>query len=241
MPKWRVKERDEVSTIELADKGISAKTAYIVREERGYQKSEIHAVPYLVHALDAEVPVVSVRIRGEGGEITRQRDLSGKTWWYAGSSTFRQAIYLFLRNMETSRKLASLDDICKDIIEVNKLLFNEPESWGMVRDIVRSMWNAGEVTTTHGFYKTGVPPRMGGRVKPVETGFDPNTKEIWDFIEGRGAASIKEISEHMITRRGWIKRPSTVSAYLGEMLEKRYISIIARDIYEVGRVIEAFL
>lgn len=240
MAKWRVTERDEVSKIELADKGISHKTAYLVREEHGYPKSEIHAVPHLVHALEADVPVVRVRVRAEGGEITRQRDLSGKTWWYGGSSPFRQAAYTFLRNMEIARKLASLDDTCKDIIEVNKFLFNEPESWESVRDIIRSMWKAGEVTTTHGFYKTGAPPRRGKKVKPVENGYDPNMKEMWDFIERRGAASIKEIIDRMITNLGWMKRPSTVSSYLSEMLEKRYISLIARDIYEVNRRIDPF-
>lgn len=239
--KLKVVPRDEISRIELADKGISSKTAYLIREERGYQKSEIHAHPYIVHGLDAEVPTVKVKIRAAGGEIVRQRDLSEKIWWYAGSSPFRQAIYAFLRDMEHVHKLASIDDICKNIIEVNKFLFNEPESWEMVRDIVKkSMWRAGVVTTSHGFYKTGVPPRLGKKVKPVETGYDPNVKEIWDFVEKRGVASIKEISDHMITGIGWIKRPSTVSSYVTEMLEKEYLAPIAKDIYEVGQIIEVF-
>ncbi len=76
MPRWKVEPRDEISKIELADKGISARTAYLIRTERGYQKSEIHATPHLVHSLDAELPTVRVKIKGEGGEIVRQRDLN---------------------------------------------------------------------------------------------------------------------------------------------------------------------
>lgn len=238
--KWKVIPRDEISRIELADKGINQKTAYIVREEHGYQKSEIEAIPYLVNSLDAEVPTVRVKVKAEDGVITRQRDLSEKTWWYAGSSPFRQAIYAFLRDMEQAHKLASLDDICKDIIEVNKFLVNEPESWDMVRDIVKPMWHAGQVTTTHGFYKTGTPPQRGKKVKPVETGYNPVVKELWDFAEGRGAAAIKELSNHMITNRGWIKRPTTLSSYIAEMMENSYLSAIAKDIYEVDQRIETF-
>ena len=240
VPRFRVKERDEISKIELADKGINQKTAYLVREERGYQKSEIAALPYLVHALEAEVPTVRVKIRGEGGEITRQRDLSEKTWWYAGSSPFRQAIYIFLRNMETAHKLTEIDDICKDIIEVNKFLVNEPESWDSIRDLVKSMWNSTEVTTMHGYYKTGTPPRRGKRVKAMETGHNPNVKEIWDFVEKRGATSVKEINDYMITEIGWVKRPATLSSYIAEMVENEYLSAIAKDIYEVSRRMETY-
>lgn len=240
MPRFSVKPRDEISKIELADKGISQRTAYLVREERGYQKSEIHAIPHLVHSLEAEVPTIKVKVKGEGGDIIRQRDLSEKTWWYAGCSPFRQVIYSFLRDMEQAHKLASPDDICKNIIETNKFLFNEPESWDSIRDIIKSMWHAGQITTTHGFYKTGIPPRMGKKVTPVEIGFNPNVKEIRDFIEKRGTASIKEISDHMITEIGWIKRPATLSMYVDEMLEAGYISGIAKDIYEVGSLIEVF-
>lgn len=239
MPRWKVEPRDEISKIELADKGISPKTAYLVREERGYQKSEIHATPHLVHSLDAEVPTVRVKIKGEGGEIVRQRDLSEKTWWYAGSP-FRQAIYTFLRNMEQAHKLASLDDICRDIIEVNKFLLNEPESWDSVRALVKAMWKAGEVTTSYGYYKTGTPPRRGKRVKPVETGYNPNIKEIWDFVEKRGTASVKEISDHMISEIGWIKRPATLSSYISEMVENGNLVPIAKDILEIDRRIEEF-
>ena len=240
MPNFSVKPRDEISKIELADKGINQKTAYITRTERGYQKSEIHALPYIVHALDAEVPTVRVKVRGEGGEIVRQRDLSEKTWWYAGSSPFRHAIYTFLRDMEQAHKLASLDDICKDIIEVNKFLFNEPESWEMVRGLVKSMWKAGEVTTSYGYYKTGTPPRRGKRVKPVETGYNLIVKEMWDFVEKRGTASVKEISDHMISEIGWLKRPATLSSYISEMVENEYFAPVARDIYEVDRRVEPF-
>ena len=237
VPRWKVEPRDEISRIELADKGISPKTAYIIREERGYQKSEIHAVPHLVHALDAEVPTVRVKVKAEGGEIIRQRDLSEKIWWYAGSSPFRQAIHSFLRSMEKVHKLVELDDICRDIIEVNKFLVNEPESWDMIRDLVKSMWKAGEVTTTYGYYKSGTPPRRGKHVKPVEPG-NPIVKEIWDFVEKRGTGSVKEISDHMITEIGWVKRPGTLSSYIGEMVENEYLVSIAKDIYEVGRLIE---
>ena len=238
MPNFSVKPRDEISKIELADKGISQKTAYIIREERGYQKSEIHAVPHLVHSLDADVPTVRVRVKGEGGEIVRQRDLSEKTWWYAGSSPYRQAVHSFLRSMEKVHKLVELDDICRNIIEVNKFLVNEPESWDMIRDLVKkSMWKAGEVTTTYGYYKSGTPPRHGRRVKPVEPG-NPIVQEIWDFVEKRGTGSVKEISDHMISEIGWVKRPGTLSSYISEMVEAEYLVSIARDIYEVGRLID---
>lgn len=237
VPRFKVKPRDEISRIELADKGIGKNTAYIIREERGYQKSEIHAVPYLVHALDAEVPTIRVRVKGEGGEIVRQRDLSEKTWWYAGSSPFRQAIHSFLRSMEKVHKLVELDDIPADIIEVNKFLVNEPESWDMIRSLVKAMWNAGEIETSYGHYRSGTLPRRGKRVKPVEPG-DPVVKEIWDFVEKRGTRSVKEISDHMISELGWIKRPATLSSRISEMVENEYLVPIAKDIYEVGRLIE---
>lgn len=237
---WRVIPRDEISEIELADRGISQKTAYIIREERGYPKAEIHAVPHLVRGLDAELPTVQVRIRGEKGEIVRKRDLSGKKYFWSGCSPFRQAIHGFLSENEANYKLTSLDEICDYVVNEKKYLEDTYENRGMIKDLVNIMTRAGQVLTSFGNYKSGLPLPLMRSVREVEEGFDPDMAEIFDFVERKGAASVADISEHMLAELKWLKRRSRLNEYLSEMQEKGFLSLIAKGVYEVHHPLEAF-
>ncbi|GAH53567.1 unnamed protein product [marine sediment metagenome] len=184
---WRVVPRDEISRIELADKGISEKTASIVREERGYPKAEIHAVPHLVRGLEAEVPTVQIRIRGEKGDLVRQRDLSGKKYFWSGCSPFRQDIQGLLRENDANFKITSLDEICDYVVNEKKHLEDKYENRGMIKKLVIIMTKAGQVMTSFGNYKSGgVPLPLRRKVREVEEGFDPDMAEIFDFVKRKG-------------------------------------------------------
>lgn len=241
MPRFRVKERDEISRIELADKGINQKTAYLIREERGYQKSEIHAVPYLVHALDAEVPTVRVKVRGEKGDIVRQRDLSDKKYFWSGCSPFRQIIYDFLRENEANYKLVSLDEICDYVLVVKKHLEDSYENRELIKDLVKVMNKAGKILTSYGNYKSGLPLELKRKVREVEAGFDPDVMEIFDFVDRKSAASFADISDHMIVDLKWMKRRGTLVDCIVDMVDKGYLVVIAKEIYETHLRVESFL
>lgn len=238
---WKVVPRDEISEIELADRGISEKTACIIREERGYPKAEIHATSHLVHGLNAKVPTVMVRIRGEKGELVRQRDLSEKKYFWSGCSPYRQTIHGFLRENEANFKLTSIDEICDYVVNEKKYLEDTYENRGMIKDLVKTMAKAGQVLTSYGNYKSGLPLPLRRKVREVEEGFDPNVAEIFDFVKRKGAASVADISEHTLVELKWLKRRSRLNDYLSEMQEKGYLVEIARGIYETGRAVEKFV
>ena len=237
---WRIVPRDEISTIELADKGISPKTAYIIREERGYPKAEIHAVPHLVRGLKAEVPTVKVRIRGEKGELLRQKDLSGKKYFWSGCSPWRQIIHNFLRENDANFKITSLDEICDYVVKEKKYLEDTYETRGMIKDLANTMAKAGQVLTSFGNYRSGVPLPLRRSVREVEEGFDPDMAEIFDYVERKGAASVADISEHMLVELKWLKRRSRLNDYLSEMMDKGYLVEIAKGVYEIERRIEPY-
>jgi len=236
---WRVISRDEISPIELADKGISQKTAYIIREENGYPKAEIHAFRHLVQGLDAEVPTVKVRIRGEKGELIRQKDMSGKKYFWSGCSPYRQIIYDLLRENEVNFKITSIDEICDYIVNEKKHLEDNYENRGMIKKLVIAMTNAAQVMTSFGNYKSGGEPLpLRRKVREVEEGFDPDIAEIFDFVKRKGAASVADISEHMFVELKWMKRRSRLNDCLSEMQEKGVLSLIAKGVYEVHQPLE---
>lgn len=134
-----------------------------------------------------------------------------------GINPFFQLIYMVGRTED----FLSFGDIYRAMTKDYGVLHDEEFCRVYLKSIIDEMRERGHIFKDRKGYTVKVPLDGERSFVDYDTGYDPITKKIYDYVDGKGGTSRKETREYIMDYLGFVEKSSTLEFYINEMKREK--------------------
>jgi len=162
-----------------------------------------------------------------------------------GCNPFKQIIVMVV----SEHKRISTSEVIEKIIRDYRLCADNDNSRRYLRELVKWLRIQGYLNLVEGVLERGARKLPLGDMRiPIEYGYNPIMKAMFDFIERKDVARKREIELYMISRLQWIEDDpvtgktanETFEVYLQHLLDEGVIKEVNPNEYMVAKPIEPY-
>jgi len=237
MFKYVLEPKEGYSLASIILRGANVDNAVIaVLDKRTEVKvAEIPATDIAIDLLKPEMPKVIFEAMFGDGSV---KDL-GTSWeedvLYGGSNPFDQMIVKIVRE---HGKITEEEVITK-IIKDYALCRDTKKNREFLSGRILRLRNMGILNLKYGYLELGVAKLPKNDIKtPLEIGYNPIMKRMFDFVEAFGSVEIRRLELHMIYELRWIESKEEFDKYLELMIERGYFNKVNEFEVTVEKPIE---
>ncbi|MCF6207503.1 MAG: hypothetical protein L3J47_11560 [Sulfurovum sp.] len=230
------KEGYSIPSIILFGADITNSTISIVDRRTGVEVGEIPATDFALDILNPEMPKVKIEYADRSGTLKWIAMTWVENFFYAGSNPFDQIIVRIVESAKVTE-----DDVVDKIIKEYRLCSDTTSNRRYLKERIKVLRDIGVLNLKYGFLEKGLAtlPKSEDIKIPIESGYNPIMKRIYDVVEMMGSASIWELEQHLVAQLRWVT-PSEFKSYIDLMIKQGYLKKINENEVTVERPLEPY-